>query len=204
MADYALLEMRMCLLYAVICSRRGDDAFTAFFERRSIRLRAELVLKELEPILTPDRYGALKRLWRRFKSAANRRTEIAHCTFLAPEGTPMRLRLSGTKPRLEVLDQTIFDRTFSQYRILSQDLESFLMFSGQVHSAILEKFQSTPLAPLLRLREVSIPSALDQRPPEIAEREDSLKRLGLLHLMPQPRVVVTIQISPVGGEKTLF
>lgn len=194
-ADYALLEMRMCLIYAAICPRQGGDAIDAFYDLRSIRRREELVLTELESIITPDRFGALKRLWKRFKAAANRRTEIAHCAFLDRHGSPMRLRLAGTTPSLEKLDTEIFDRTFTQYRKLGQDLQNFLIFSGQLHPAILEKFQSSVLAPLLRLSEVSMTSAQGQKPPEVSEREESLKRLGLEHLIPEERIVLTIHVS---------
>jgi predicted secreted Zn-dependent protease len=54
-------------------------------------------LTEAKPHIQEPLYSALERLWKRFSAAANRRTEVAHCTYLADNKSAMRLLLTGKR-----------------------------------------------------------------------------------------------------------
>src|SRR5262249_55556333 len=105
MEHFAGLEDRMFIVYAALATRPVISAndveqrFSEFYKLRSVNLRSGLVLSAAKSVLDDLRYKALVRLWRRFKAAANRRTDVAHCVFMFMNSQGLsRLSTSGPKP----------------------------------------------------------------------------------------------------------
>jgi hypothetical protein len=157
--------------------------FSEFYKRRNVNLRSGLVLTTAQPVLDELRYKALTRLWRRFKGAANRRTDVAHCVFMSKDGEDlMRLSSAASKPRFEPLEQSYFDRTTLQFRTLGRDILTFSTFVVGTEERLLQLLRALPLPP-----DMPFPPEVEgpQAPPdqhEKAEERASVSRLGLLPL----------------------
>lgn len=177
-ADYAVLEACMFLVYAAMADK-PKEAFRRFYELRHSHLREELMLKTAAKYPEPIQ-KALSRLWRRFKAAARRRTEIAHVSFLSDGKTVTRMRLYNTKPKFEAVSLGVFQRTFSQYRTLCKDL---LIFAGLLTPSVEAVHQLVDQLPLAQFRQTQVASmaALDpQAKFQRADRDAALARLKLL------------------------
>lgn len=120
-AEYAILEFQMYLLYACLVPVRAGVSFDTFFRLRSINLRCEIIENACEP-LPDDLHRVISRVLRRLKGAATRRTEIAHCMYLARGDGILRMRWKPTGVVYEPLDQKVFARTITQFRTLSEDI----------------------------------------------------------------------------------
>ncbi len=125
-AEYALLERLMYSIYAV------------------------MVLGEVQPILGEVYYKPLKRLWRWFSAAANRRTEIAHCLYFADAETVMRLHITEQGGDYVPLSTTIFERTFSQYHTLGTDLLTFAAIVAPSRDRMMQVLHVLPRPPSLK------------------------------------------------------
>jgi hypothetical protein len=178
-ADYALLEMMMFMLYAVVSGLHGMEAFKRFYRLRSIHLREEITYKAAEG-LEEAYQEAICRAWKRFKAAANRRTEIAHCSFMSDGKTVTRLRMFGTEPRFEPMNKQVFDRTFTQYRTLGKDLIVLVSEIAPDPDAVQKLLAETPFGQY-RQSELVYLGSLDPQA-RYGEREvrESLARLRLL------------------------
>jgi hypothetical protein len=143
-ADYALLEYFTFVIFALISGESPDASFVAFYGLRHTHLREELTYKHAAK-LDADLEQAIKRVWKRFKAAAHRRTEIAHCSFLSDGKTVARFRLYGTEPRIEPTDESVFKRTFTQYRTLGKDLGMLATQLAPYPGAIVELARQLPL-----------------------------------------------------------
>jgi hypothetical protein len=188
MGHYASLEYHMFIAFAVIAtshfanpdSQHIEECFAAFYARRSVNLKGEIALKIAEGRLDEWRLLAWKRLWRRFKGAASRRTDVAHCVFMGSKLSGlMRLKASGTEPTFEPLDMKFFERTNHQFRTLGRDIVTFLTFVAGSEDRLESILRALPLP-------IDIPfpqkGAAPQGPPdphEKSELRDSVYRLGL-------------------------
>lgn len=143
-ADYALLETLTFVIYALVAKTDPDRSFRDFYALRSIRKR-ETLISDAMGELDPDLRAAFKRAWKRFRAAANRRTEIAHCSFLSDGKTVTRLRLFGTEPRFEPMSADLFERTFKQYQTLGKDLGMLASEIAPYPGAIPELVEQLPL-----------------------------------------------------------
>lgn len=182
-ADYAILEYQVFILYALLSPKNPMESFRKFYTYISANNKCGLVLGEAKQ-LDHERYAALDKLLDRFKKAANRRTEIAHCEFLSQdEKSMLRLRLVGDQPKFEPLNDEIFQRTTNQYRILSTDVSAFLTILAPSEAVLLHTMHALPRAPHL---ETLVGSAVPdhQTKLEKAELIASLTRQKLLHLLP--------------------
>jgi hypothetical protein len=191
MGHYAALEYHMFITFAAIATSHFDDpnsdhieeCFAAFYELRSVNLKSELALKIAEGRLDEWRLLAWKRLWRRFKGAASRRTDVAHCVFMGNKTSGlMRLKASGKEPTFEPLDMKFFERTNHQFHTLGRDISTFLPFVVGTQDRIESLLRALPLP-------INIPfPQKDEAPPaplssrEKSERRDSVYRLGLAPL----------------------
>jgi hypothetical protein len=89
-AEYSLLEFHMFLIYALARHPASPvECFAPYYSLRSMDKRNELVT-EATHHLPPSHKKALGRLWRRFRSAARRRTEIAHASYMSDGKTLVR------------------------------------------------------------------------------------------------------------------
>ena len=191
MGHYAALEYHMFIAFTVIATshfpslthQHVDECFAAFYERRSVNLKSELALEIAEPRMDKWRYRAWQKLWRRFKSAASRRTEVAHCVFMGSNSSGlMRLKVSGREPTFEPLDLQFFERTNRQYRTLGRDIETFLVFLVMTRDRLESLLRVLPLPlsiPFPEMPEV-LPGPQDQRAKD--ELIASVYRLGLAAL----------------------
>lgn len=183
-ADYALLEFLMFHLYAALSDQDPGVSFERFYSMRSINKRSELVVGELTEILDDAHTRALKKLWKRFRAAATRRTEIAHCTFLSKDGGVSRLRLHGTKPAFEDLDTSVFDRTREQYRVLAKDISVLLSLLFPHPDILTERLHEIAAAIGINLT-VAPQIQLDGPTPDaIEEIRASRMRIGLSYAPP--------------------
>lgn len=178
-ADYALLEALMFLIYALTTDEDGETAFQSFYTLRSAHLREGLMYEKAAHLDEPVQ-NALRRLWRRFKAAANRRTEIAHVSFLTDGKTVTRLRLFGTEVRFEPITRDIFTRTLNQYQTLGKDL---LAFTGVLARSSEEVQQIIASLPLARHRRAHSASLASQDPRARFETEDTKAALSRLQLL---------------------
>ena len=180
-ADYALLERFMWVIYALLPGVDTKQSVPDFYSRRSIRRRQALVLETAKPALNITHYRALKRLWKRLGAAADRRTEIAHCLYAADDDKLLRLQLTDKHIHYVPLDIAVFERTFIQYHNLGTDL---LIFQARLAGS-LDRYRrinnaSTP-PPNLKIPNFPPDS---QRPPtqsEIDEHTAALSRLKIPH-----------------------
>jgi hypothetical protein len=150
-AEYALLERVLFSIYALISLDDPPTCFRRFYKLRTLSLRRELIedaakKRNLNALLQ----RALKRLLRRFEGAADRRTEIAHCAYLADGTTLVRLRTIRGEPRYEVITPAIFMRTFSQYHALSTDMLTFSALVAGSVEYVNEVTRAIPRAPELQ------------------------------------------------------
>src|SRR5262245_61986054 len=150
-AEYAVLERLLFSIYALISSDDPPTCFRRFYKLRTLSLRRELVeLSAKDRNLDALLQRALKRLLKRFEGAADRRTEIAHCAYLADGATLVRLRTIRGEPRYEVITPAIFTRTFSQYHVLSTDMLTFSALVAGSVERVQEMTRAIPRAPELQ------------------------------------------------------
>lgn len=176
--DYSTLEWLLFQPYAMLSRLRPEEVFAAYFSQRSINRKAGLLEAEMWR-LSPPLQTALKRLIRRMKGAAARRTELAHAHVLPGPAGPMRLHLFGEAVRIEPLDKDFINRTIHQFHTLGIDLLAF--------SAILGALAPDILIPRLKKVYAPIDAHILRRPGpqgsegQLAEdmRDESYKRLGL-------------------------
>jgi hypothetical protein len=160
-----------------------EACFSEFYKLRSVNLRSRLVLTAAEPKLDHLRYKALTRLWRRFKGAASRRTDVAHCVFMSKSSeTLMRLSSAASKPRFEPLNQSYFDKTTLQFRILSRDILMFATFVVGTEERLLQLLRALPLPPNIPFPQECEGPQAPLAPHENGEQKASISRLGLLPL----------------------
>jgi hypothetical protein len=188
---YASIEYHMFIAFAAIATlhfanlthEHIDDCFAAFYERRSVNNKSGLALEIAEPRLDQWRFRAWQKLWRRFKGAASRRTEVAHCVFMGSKATGlMRLKISGREPIFEPLTSDFFDKTSRQFRTLDQDIVTFLIFVVRTEDRLESLLRALPLPtniPFPPKVEV-LPGPLDPRAKD--EQVASIYRLGLAAL----------------------
>jgi hypothetical protein len=176
--QYALLERLLFSIYALISPDDPPTCFRRFYKLRTLSLRRELIedaakKHNLHALLQ----RALKRLLRRFEGAADRRTEIAHCAYLADGTTLVRLRTIRGEPRYEVITPAIFMRTFSQYHALNTDMLTFsALVAGSVEH-VNEVTRAIPRAPELQPGPDIQVSTTSQQ--DVDDTLASLARLGL-------------------------
>jgi len=176
MAEYAILERLLFTIYALISQHDPRVCFRRFYKLRALNDRRKLVeAAARKSNLHARLQRALKRLLNRFEGAADRRTEIAHCTYLSDATTLVRLRTIKGEPKYEVISATIFARTFSQYHNLSTDM---LTFCGLIASIerVREINQAIPRAPELRPGPDIHGMSRDE---VVEETKASITRLGL-------------------------
>lgn len=178
-ADYAILENLMLSLYAAFSKMDPAESMAAFYGMRSVQKKEELV-SQAAGALPVNYQAALARLWKRFKSAANRRTEIAHCAYFDQGEGLKRMRMIKGKPHYDSLSAKIFEHTFKQFRTLATDI---LTLSAVVQLGRSEHQLTLGQLPLSPKRKHS--TACAEKPSSLIhfETEDaveSLSRLGLL------------------------
>lgn len=179
-ADYALLEYQMFILYAALSPKNPAESFSKFYQYISANNKTGLILREAKNVLSETSYKALDRLCDRFKKAANRRTEIAHCVFVSGDNSAlMRLRLVRNEPRFEELNHQLIDRTINQYRSLSIDVSAFLTTVVKTPAELLHILHALPRAPHQETLVVPVPLGLQMQLTS-SEIEASLSRQGLL------------------------
>ncbi len=184
-AEYALLERLMYSIYAVIVPDDPRVSLSKFYSLRSLRKRQALVLGEVQPILGEVYYKPLKRLWRWFSAAANRRTEIAHCLYFADAETVMRLHITEQGGDYVPLSTTIFERTFSQYHTLGTDLLTFAAIVAPSRDRMMQVLHVLPRPPSLK-PPPEVPDSQGQpTQSEIDEQRASLARLHLEGVPPR-------------------
>lgn len=179
-ADYAVLDSLMYAVFALLSPEEPEQSIVAFYELRSAHLREELVTKAAVT-LDEDYAKALRRLWRRFKKAANRRTEIAHCLFMDQGEGPMRMRVTGGSVSFEPLDAALIDRTFTQFHTLATDILTFLALASGSQANAQSTISRLPLSPLYQKLAVSMGSPNPPTPDEVSQTASSVSRLGLSH-----------------------
>jgi len=123
-ADYAHLEFQLAIIYALVSQRDPADSFNEFYAQRAANNKCGLILKTAKLIATEDAYALLQRICRRFKNAAARRTEVAHCVFMSPNGQLSRLRVFKKPPDFAAVNDDLFNRVSNQFRNLSMDLKT--------------------------------------------------------------------------------
>lgn len=183
-AEYALLEHFLFICHALMAKTTTAESFNDFYRLRSLNLRCELLLNHSEA-LHPILRNVLSRILRRFKKAADRRTEVAHCMYLAPQGAIQRMRFTADGVRYEPMDEAVFSRTIRQYRTLGTDLLALAMhLSGDV--ARLQRILSEIPRPPGTSLQWNAPAQTD-RPaqPTLDEIGAAISRLGLDRL-PKP------------------
>jgi hypothetical protein len=94
-AEYALLERLLFSIYALLAPAEPSTSLGTFYALHSLRERKRITLRVACPLLQPSYLTALKRLLRRFSNATNRRTEVAHCEYMADDVHVMRLGARG-------------------------------------------------------------------------------------------------------------
>jgi hypothetical protein len=149
-AEYALLERLMWTIYALLPNIEPKESVVTFFQLVSIRRRKALVLDAAEQVLSEPYYKALKHLWKRFHAAAKRRTEVAHCQYMADDETVVRLQLTDKQVQFVPLDERVFERTFTQYHILGRDLQSFQALIVVNLDRLNSVMSALPRSPLLK------------------------------------------------------
>jgi hypothetical protein len=164
MADFALIEFNMFIIYAAISPKNPMESFSKFYKQISANNKSKLVLDESLGKISEKQYLALQRLWKRFKGAAIRRNEIAHCVFTqGPSSQIIRLRLNGLQPVFEEFSSQIFDRTISQYHILYIDSLAFLTSLPLSEQEFHHIMHALPRAPHLETLAVSVVPDHQQR-----------------------------------------
>ncbi len=177
-AGYSAIEFQMYQIYAVLADDHPKASFTKFYKLRLINQKENLVCRS--GLGLPDEYkSALRRLWGRLRAAADRRSQVAHCSILKSNGKHLRLILMGERAELAELNKQLFVRTVRQYRTLQTDAHIFLVYLGFLD----------PKNYARRLSEIPVPQgnkntapAADPGPlPQRVEDERiaSVKRLGL-------------------------
>jgi hypothetical protein len=164
-ADYAAIEILFFNLYAILSALPVEKIYGSFFSLRSVNRKC-ILTEEAALCLPAEFQRPIKRLIRRLKAAAARRTEIAHVHFMSTTGAPVRLHLIGEKINLTPIDDKFIARTADQYRNLGTDilsLSSYLMASNLQHFRTKLDAVNAPLDEQLR----------DIRPPR-----DHRKQLG--------------------------
>jgi hypothetical protein len=179
MAEYANLELLLFVIYAAYLTSPTSELYYDFFSVRSINSRCEMIENSWqEQEISAVERKSLAYLLNRFKSAAKRRTEIAHVVFLS-DGTPTRIRFLKRKCLREPLDQALFDRTFTQYQDLGTDLVVFASYAIKPPSRAPQILNELPFPPPRNTRGGALSI---QRPPErltTTEIDQSLSRLKL-------------------------
>lgn len=125
-AEYATLELLLFYIYALLTKDNVRELYYEFFSTYSLNKRCELINCAAKKSSLPQHLvSPLNSLIRRFKSAAKRRTEIAHVMYLENVGMT-RIRLVRHRCLSESIDRSLFDRTFKQFYNLGTDLVVFL------------------------------------------------------------------------------
>jgi hypothetical protein len=188
MEHYAGLEYFMFVLYVTISTLLQDEVdrddidgcFAEFYRLRTANLKSGLVLTAAKPLLDEPLYRACVRVWRRFKGAAGRRTDVAHCVFMSYD-KPGIYRLSAAKPipTFEPFALSFFDRTSDQFRILGIDILTLVSCLVGTEKKLASILRALPVPPSMPLPPEDV--AHQALPNQYAkgEREASLSRLGL-------------------------
>lgn len=196
-AEYAVLEYFLFVGYAMIAPTDVMTSFNEFFGLRSVNKRYELS-KNAAKSLDSYRRRAHERVWRHFKGAAARRTEIAHCMYTVPgadreSGEIYRMRADGRGVRYEIMNPAVFNRTMGQFRTLGTELAVFLVeVAGGLERAlrIIDQLPSPPGARLLPRQAGSQDTSWFA--PD--EQRAALARLGLDEI-PVPPDYATMEVS---------
>jgi hypothetical protein len=129
MGDYALIEYLFFINYFAAATRNVpnvgqthmEESFREFYSQRSINPKVEL-FDGVTNGLPQDILGACKRITRRLKGTASRRTDVAHCVFLSKGTAITRLSAAKPTPSFEPLDEDYLDRTTTQFHRVAEDL----------------------------------------------------------------------------------
>ena len=184
-ADYAFLEYKMLIIFALITPQSVNDAFLAFYSVRSVNKREEIIMAAANRFLIPELRPALKRLCRRFRGAAKRRTEVAHCVFMSGSKGVYRLKTVSGAPVFEEMTDDFFKRTSDQFGNLSEDLHVFSTFAAGSLERMMHILRQLPFPPDTPPPEFGKPRGAEgQR--EKAQRKESLRRLKLEHMIRPP------------------
>jgi hypothetical protein len=178
-ADYSLLEYQMFILYAALSPRNPAESFSRFYQRTSVDNKTGLLLKEAKKNLDRERFKAVDKLCDRFKRAAKRRTEVAHCVFISDDNSEiLRLRMIRDRPVFEPLNNSLITRTINQYRTLSTDISAFLTTVVKSEAELRHILHALPRAPHHETLVAPAPQGR-QMQLEASQIEASLSRQGL-------------------------
>jgi len=182
-ADYALLEFQAFILLATASDRPVGDLFAEFYGWRSINNKREMALREARPRAHPHLYEAIERTWRHFLAAAERRTEIAHCLFLAPNDGVLRMRLRNGRAWYEPFSEAVFHRTIRQFRIVAEEFGVCITFAAGSRERLIQRLADIP-----RPRGIPLPDLSPGAPPPSGslgpnELDRIRRRLGLHRLI---------------------
>ena len=188
-ASYAALEEAALFAYAMIAPTDPMTSFREFYRLRSLHLREEMVLKAAAQ-LDPYRYRAFRRVWRRLKGAANRRTEIAHVLFASDGDAAYRRRIEGERIWFEELTPELFNRTRDQFRTLHRDLLMLAVECSGGPERGVEIIEQLPRPPGVAPQVGPLP------PPELTPSVESeiaaaREALGLHEIPPRPDYLAT-------------
>lgn len=178
-ADYAHLEFLLAIIYALVSQDEPATSFSEFYAQRSANRKCGLILRVAQPISVPDAFSLLRRICRRFKGAASKRTEVAHCVFMAPNGRLSRLRVFEEIPDFAPVDDELFSRATEQFRELSIDLRTSIVFLSPAPARLREVLQAIPRPPGMDPNWDTRVRARSRTEDEMADRRASLARLKL-------------------------
>jgi hypothetical protein len=187
---YTALEYHLFVLYAAFATHMVDEVtpdhiqacFEKFYEQRSINRKTELLIAEAEPLVESVLLGACHRVCKRMKTAARKRTMVAHHGFMRDaKGDWHRLTNTNKKAHFEPITDDFFTRIRDQYRTLGRDLTTLLTFVVQIEDRATALLRALPLPP-------ETPFPLDGKvlpaadAAKVAETEASIARLQLQSL----------------------
>ena len=178
-ADYAHLEFQLSIIYALVSQLDPVVSFNEFYSQRAANNKCGLILRAAKPIATEGAYALLQRICRRFKNAAARRTEVAHCVFMSPNGQLSRLRVFKTPPDFAPVNDDLFNRVSNQFRNLSMDLKTATVALSPAPARLRQVLRALPRPPGMA---PDWDAQVDRRPlttEEKASRGASFDRLKL-------------------------
>lgn len=178
-ADYAHLEFLLSIVYALVSQGDPVVSFDEFYGQRAANNKCGLILRVAKPIATPEAFALLKRICRRFKNAAARRTEVAHCMFMSPSGQLSRLRVFGSPPDFAPANDELFNRASEQFQKLSIDLRTVIVVLSPSAKRLRQVLHALPRPPGMPLDwDAGTRSRLNTAE-EVAQRAASSARLGI-------------------------
>lgn len=181
-ADYAHLEFLLSIIYALVSQSDPITSFNEFYGQRAANNKCGLILKVAKPIATTEAFAMLQRICRRFKNAAAKRTEVAHCMFMAPSGQLSRLRVFGSPPDFAPVNDDLFNRASEQFQKLSIDFRTAIVVLSPSAKRLSQVLHALPRPPGMPLDWDAGARSRLNTPEEVAQRAASLVRLGIADL----------------------